>query len=109
MIGNDNLGIESINVYGTRNHFRIKLFFGVSFSLGPDDGDIYFEDTYIKGAKNIAVDASHSYSLPHKAKSYILFSVMDEGAVGEEALTSNSEVKEIIKDFILSDKKRKYI
>jgi len=109
LIGNDNLGVESINIYGTRNHFRIKLFFGVSFSLGPDDGDIYFKDTYIKGAKNIAVNASHSYSLPHKAKSYILFSVMDKGAVGEEALTSNSEVKKIIKNFILSGKKNESI
>jgi len=103
LIGNDNLGVESINIYGTRNHFRIKLFFGVSFSLGPDDGDIYFEDTYIKGAKNIAVNASHSYSLPHKAKSYFVFSVIDEGAVREDALTSNSEVKRLIKDFILAN------
>jgi hypothetical protein len=105
LIGNDNLGVESINIYGTRNHFRIKLFFGVSFCLGPDDGDIYFRDTYIEGAENLAVHASHSYSLPHKAKSYFLFSIMDEGAVGEEALTSNSEVKQIIKDFILSGNK----
>ena len=105
LIGNDNLGVESINIYGTRNHFRVKLFFGVSFCLGPDDGDIYFKDTYIEGAKNIPVYASHSYSLPHKAKSYILFSVMDEGAVGEKALTSNSEVKKLIKDFILSGNK----
>jgi hypothetical protein len=103
LIGNDNLGVESINVYGTRNHFRVKLFFGPSFSFGPDDGDIYFRDTYIEGARNIPVYASHSYSLPHKAKSYILFSIMDEGAVGEEALTSNSEVKKIIKDFVLSE------
>jgi len=102
LIGNDNLGVESINIYGTRNHFRIKLFFGLSFALGPDDGDVYFEDTYIEGVKNIPVYASHSYSLPHKAKSYFVFSVMDEGATGEDALTSNSEVKKLIKDFILT-------
>jgi len=105
LIGSDDLGVESINIYGTRNHFRVRLFFGVSFSLGPDDGDIYFEDTYVKGTKNIPVHASHSYSLPHKAKDYLVFSVIDKGATGEEALTSNSEVKEIIKDFILSDTK----
>lgn len=103
LIGKDDLGIESVNVYGTRNHFRIRLFFGLSFSLGPDDGDIYFEDTYISGVKNIPVFASHSYSLPHKAKSYFIFSVIDEGATGEDAITSNSEVKRIIKDFILTD------
>jgi len=103
LAGNDNLGVESINIYGTRNHFRIRLFFGLSFSLGPDDGDIYFEDTYISGAKNIPIPASHSYSLPHKAKNYFVFSVIDEGATGENAITSNSEAKQIIKDFILTE------
>jgi hypothetical protein len=103
LIGNDDLGVESINVYGTRNHFRIRLFFGLSFSLGPDDGDLYFEDTYIAGVRNIPVPASHSYSLSHEAKSYFIFSVIDEGAAGEDAITSNSEVKQIIKDFILTD------
>ncbi len=103
LIGTDNLGVESINIYGTRNHFRIRLFFGVSFSLGPDDGDIYFEDTYIRGIENIPVYASHSYSLPHKAKSYFLFSVINTGSTGEYALTSNSEVRKIIKSFILSN------
>ncbi len=103
LIGDNNLGVESINIYGTRNHFRIKLFFGPSFSLGPDDGDIYFEDTYISGVRNIPVPASHSYSLPHKAKSYFVFSVIDEGAMGEDAITSNSEVKKLIKNFILTN------
>ena len=103
LIGNDDLGVESINIYGTRNHFRIRLFFGLSFSLGPDDGDIYLEDTYIKGVKNIPIPASHSYSLPHEAKSYFIFSVIDEGATGEDAITSNSEVKKLIKNFILTD------
>lgn len=104
LIGDDDLGVESINIYGTRNHFHVKFFFGLSLSLGPDDGDIYFEDTYIEGATNIGVPASHSYSLPHKAKSYFVFSVIDEGATGEDALTSNSEVKEIIKNFILTNR-----
>ena len=103
LIGNDDLGVESINIYGTRNHFRIRLFFGLSLYLGPDDGDIYFKDTYISGVKNIPVPASHSYSLPHEAKSYFIFSVIDEGATGEDAITSNSEAKKTIKDFILTD------
>lgn len=103
LIGKDDLGVETINIYGTRNHFRVKLFFGPSFVFGPDDGDLYFEDTYIEGVKNIPVCASHSYSLPHEAKSYLLFSVIDEGATGKDALTSNREVKDLIKDFILDE------
>lgn len=103
LIGKDDLGVESINTYGTRNHFRLRLFFGLSFAFGPHDGDIYIKDTYLTGVRNIPINASHSYSLPHKAKNYLLFTVIDEGATGENALTSNSKVRELIKDFLLSD------